>query len=156
MPGVQHLIDFVLNEVALCGNQGVYSFFTKTHFFLTPETHVISHVDFECHRNYVERLLVWGICWIPIILPLSHPSHDVFESAFSWCGPNVDLYPLSQALIGRFYSYTHFVEQNANRYQGATLSDLLQAIDDFHAQTPEINQNIDHRFKSKILVLAHD
>ncbi|KAJ5603999.1 hypothetical protein N7537_006955 [Penicillium hordei] len=54
MPGVQHLIDFVLNEVALCGNQG------------------------------------------------------------------------------------------------ATLSDLLQAIDDFHAQTPEINQNIDHRFKSKI------
>lgn len=67
-----------------------------------------------------------------------------------WCGPNVDLYPLSQALIGRFYSYTHFVEQNANRYQGATLSDLLQAIDDFHAQTPEINQNIDHRFKSKI------
>ncbi|KAJ5940237.1 hypothetical protein N7516_000405 [Penicillium verrucosum] len=54
MPGVQHLIDFVLNEVALCGNQG------------------------------------------------------------------------------------------------ATLSDLLQAIDDFHAQSPDINQNIDHRFKSKI------
>lgn len=32
MPGVQHLIDFVLNEVALCGNQGVYSLFTGTHF----------------------------------------------------------------------------------------------------------------------------
>lgn len=54
MPGVQHLIDFVLNEVALCGNQGVYSLFTKTHFFLTPATHVISHVDFEYPRNYVE------------------------------------------------------------------------------------------------------
>ena len=36
MPGVQHLIDFVLNEVALCGNQGVYSLFTKTHFFPHP------------------------------------------------------------------------------------------------------------------------
>lgn len=54
MPGVQHLIDFVLNEVALRGNQGVYSLFTKTHFFLTPATHVISHVDFKYPRNYVE------------------------------------------------------------------------------------------------------
>lgn len=48
------------------------------------------------------------------------------------------------------FIHIHIVEQNANRYQGATLSDLLQAIDDFHAQSPDINQNIDHRFKSKI------
>ncbi|KAJ5200537.1 B-block binding subunit of TFIIIC [Penicillium cf. griseofulvum] len=37
--------------------------------------------------------------------------------------------------------------------QGATLSDLLQAIDDFHTQSPdatEINQKIDHRFKEKV------
>ncbi|CAI7632540.1 unnamed protein product [Penicillium glandicola] len=37
--------------------------------------------------------------------------------------------------------------------QGATLSDLLQAIDDFHTQSQdvtEINQNIDHRFKEKV------
>lgn len=32
MSGLQHLIDFVLNEVALCGDQGVYSLFTETHF----------------------------------------------------------------------------------------------------------------------------
>jgi transcription factor C subunit 3 len=43
--------------------------------------------------------------------------------------------------------------QNANRHQGATLSDLLQAIDDFHTQTSdatEINQKIDRRFKEKV------
>ncbi|KAJ5952735.1 B-block binding subunit of TFIIIC [Penicillium vulpinum] len=37
--------------------------------------------------------------------------------------------------------------------QGATLSDLLQAIDDFHTQPQdgtEINQTVDHRFKDKI------
>ncbi|EKV16149.1 TFIIIC transcription initiation factor complex subunits Tfc3, putative [Penicillium digitatum] len=37
--------------------------------------------------------------------------------------------------------------------QGATLSDLLQAIDDFHTQTQdvtEIKQNVDHRFKAKV------
>ncbi|KGO74859.1 B-block binding subunit of TFIIIC [Penicillium italicum] len=37
--------------------------------------------------------------------------------------------------------------------QGATLSDLLQAIDDFHTQLQDvtgINQNIDHRFKAKV------
>jgi hypothetical protein len=32
MSGLQHLIDFVLNEVALCGDQGVYSLFIETHF----------------------------------------------------------------------------------------------------------------------------
>ncbi|KAJ5841857.1 hypothetical protein N7534_011687 [Penicillium rubens] len=37
--------------------------------------------------------------------------------------------------------------------QGASLSDLLQAVDDFHTQPhngPAINQNIDHRFKAKV------
>ncbi|CDM31210.1 hypothetical protein CBS147339_89 [Penicillium roqueforti] len=36
--------------------------------------------------------------------------------------------------------------------QGATLSDLLQAIDDFHTQSQDVmeNQNIDHRFKAKV------
>ncbi|KGO40520.1 B-block binding subunit of TFIIIC [Penicillium expansum] len=37
--------------------------------------------------------------------------------------------------------------------QGAKLSDLLQAIDDFHTQlqdVTEIKQNIDHRFKAKV------
>jgi hypothetical protein len=42
MTGLQHLIDFVLNEVALCGDQGVYSlFFTKTHFS-SPRKRIIS------------------------------------------------------------------------------------------------------------------
>ena len=43
MPGVQHLIDFVLNEVALCGNQGVYSLFTRP-TFSSPQRRMSYHM----------------------------------------------------------------------------------------------------------------
>jgi hypothetical protein len=55
MPGVQHLIDFVLNEVALCGNQGVYSLFTGTHFSSPRRRMSCRIVDFKRHRNHVKK-----------------------------------------------------------------------------------------------------
>lgn len=108
MPGVQHLIDFVLNEVALCGNQGVYSFFTWDPLFPHPgDACHIPHVDFECHRNYAESPpSLRNMLNSYYTFPLRTSSWRIWLCAL-WCGPNVDLYPLSQALIGRFYSYTY-------------------------------------------------
>lgn len=53
MSGLQHLIDFVLNEVALCGDQGVYSLFTQTHF-PSPRrrmSYVLASVSLQLVRN---------------------------------------------------------------------------------------------------------
>lgn len=52
MSGLQHLIDFVLNEVALCGDQGVYTLFPpdplpspgrRMSYFLAPVSLQLVH-----------------------------------------------------------------------------------------------------------------
>jgi hypothetical protein len=55
--------------------------------------------------------------------------------------------------LGGFLQMHNFPVQDANRHSGATLSEVLKAIDDFYAQTDDgapFNQNIDRGFKVKV------
>lgn len=55
MSGLQHLIDFVLNEVALCGDQGVYTLFPldplpspgrrMSYFLASVSLQVLHHIE---------------------------------------------------------------------------------------------------------------